>query len=262
MEIQSISVHKIKVENRLRALDGDYVTLLASSIDVSGLHTPITVTKKGGDLYLVAGAHRLAAVQKLGLDGIKANVIEGDDDTIRLLEIDENLVRRELSALDRAIFLAERKAIYERLYPESAGRKTGAFARWHESDKLSFASDVAEKLRITPRDVRRSIFRALNIVPEVRSRLAGTVFANKGADLDLLARMTPDGQIKIIDALFSPDDPAKSIPDAMKRFSGKDENRTPSDRNAGFERLLSAWKGANSKAREEFVNYLEAEGVI
>ena len=51
---------------------------------------------------LVAGWHRLEAVRKLKHDAIRAEIREGmDDDAAELAEIDENLVRAELSSADR-----------------------------------------------------------------------------------------------------------------------------------------------------------------
>ncbi|MFT8664020.1 MAG: hypothetical protein ABF772_03195 [Acetobacter orientalis] len=41
-----------------------------------------------------------------------------NDDEVELLEIDENLCRRELSALDRATFLTRRQDVYQKLHPE------------------------------------------------------------------------------------------------------------------------------------------------
>ena len=108
---------------RLRTtLDQDWVAVLADSMGEVGQLTTIDVELgANGALRLVAGAHRLAAAQRLGWVTISALVhAEGDTpDAARLREIDENLVRRELSALDRALHLAERKKVYERLYPEA-----------------------------------------------------------------------------------------------------------------------------------------------
>ncbi len=75
---------------------------------------------------LVAGAHWLAAVRSLGRTEIDAVVLAVDDIEARLREIDENLFRRELSALDRAVFLLKRQELYEAQYPEAVGRAASA----------------------------------------------------------------------------------------------------------------------------------------
>ncbi|HPT48548.1 MAG TPA: hypothetical protein PLM07_21900, partial [Candidatus Rifleibacterium sp.] len=41
------------------------------------------------------------------------------DDWARLMEVDDNLAGAEMNALDTAVFLAERKKVYEKLHPET-----------------------------------------------------------------------------------------------------------------------------------------------
>ena len=81
-------------------------------------------------LRLVAGWHRLEATRQLKHDTIRAVVLEGlDADAALLTEIDENLVRADLSPAERAIHLAERKRLYEKLHPQTkhgGDRKLGA----------------------------------------------------------------------------------------------------------------------------------------
>ena len=61
---------------------------------------------------LVAGARRLAACKQLGWTEIPATVVELYDIDLELAEIDENLIRMELTALDRAEQLERRKWIF------------------------------------------------------------------------------------------------------------------------------------------------------
>lgn len=117
--VLSIPLDLIDVGERLRAVDRDYVSLIAESLAERGLDTPIIVTAAGADgrHALIAGGHRVAAASLAGWTEIPAKVVEADELQARLIEIDENLIRRELSALDRAVFLAERKRIYEAMHP-------------------------------------------------------------------------------------------------------------------------------------------------
>ena len=58
-----------------------------------------------------------------------------DADESAMIEIDENLARAELSALDRALFIAARKALHERLNPAArhgGDRKSG---KYHKSNR-------------------------------------------------------------------------------------------------------------------------------
>lgn len=117
----SIPLDRVTVGPRLRPVDADYVALLAASMAETGQHTPVDVgpADAEGRHPLIAGAHRHAAATAAGLPTLLARVFTGSDDARKLLEIDENLLRRELNELDRAVFLAARKDIYERLYPET-----------------------------------------------------------------------------------------------------------------------------------------------
>jgi ParB-like chromosome segregation protein Spo0J len=58
---------------------------------------------------LIAGRHRLEAVRSLGWSEILATVVAFDDVDRMLAEIDENLIRNDLSDLERSEHLAERK---------------------------------------------------------------------------------------------------------------------------------------------------------
>lgn len=97
------------------ALDQENVSRLADSIEELGLLNPITVVKDpdnylGQSYTMVAGRHRLAAVQKLGWDEVDAIILDcepTDTRTRRLAEIAENLHRKELTKLERSKLVAE-----------------------------------------------------------------------------------------------------------------------------------------------------------
>ncbi len=98
-----------------------------------GQDTPIQVLRNGGGkLHLVAGAHRLEACKRISVE-VRAEIIECSELEARLIKIDENLFRRELGALDRAVFLAERKAVYEEMYPDT--KKGGDRGNQHSGGK-------------------------------------------------------------------------------------------------------------------------------
>jgi ParB family transcriptional regulator, chromosome partitioning protein len=126
--LQRIDLNDIIVRDRLRDVDQAEVAKLKLSIADQGLQAPVVVrpakavdpkdqTKflpHGVDGYiLVSGGHRFHAVRDLGWTDIPAIIVDPKTPLeARLLEIDENLYRHELNALDRAVFVFERKTIY------------------------------------------------------------------------------------------------------------------------------------------------------
>ncbi len=115
-----IALAEIHASDRRRPVDPEQVQVIAESIGEIGLQSPIAVRLDPADTAgyrLVAGAHRIAAAAELGWTRIDGLVVDGSDDELALMEIDENLARAEPTPLDRALFLAERKAIFERVHP-------------------------------------------------------------------------------------------------------------------------------------------------
>ncbi|GAJ30217.1 ParB N-terminal domain-containing protein [Acidomonas methanolica] len=205
MNVIEISLADIELGDRLRAVDVDWAQVIAASVMEHGQRTPIEVREQKGrgkkPYALIAGAHRIRAVFLAGLDSIFAIVLKADDLQAKLLEIDENLCRRELSALDRAVFLAERKRVYEELHPEAkhGGDRKSDQARTLAHLIPSFTEATAQKLGVDASTLRRSLARFSSISPDVREKIAGTWLAESGSQLDALAKEVPEMQRKVAD---------------------------------------------------------------
>lgn len=252
----------IDIGERLRVVDHDYALMLAGSMEQMGQLTPIEVRPvANGRFALVAGAHRLEAAKQLAWDTIAAVVREATDLEAELRQIDENLVRRELSALDRATFLARRQQIHLTLHPDATHGKTGALARWHATAVLSFASEVAEKVKVSERDIRRSIARFTKIAPDVREKIVGTWIADNGATLDALVRLGASDQRKAITLMLRRDNPIKSVARALAEVNGQ-LAPIPDVDGQQLGRLMDAWRRSGIKSRREFLDWLDAEGEI
>lgn len=64
--------------------------------------------------------HRLTACKHLGWKEIEANVVDYNSEILsELAEIDENLIRNELTQFDKSIQTSRRKEIYEILHPKT-----------------------------------------------------------------------------------------------------------------------------------------------
>ena len=265
MDVHHIPIDRVTIGERLRAVDADYVSLIASSMGDIGQMTPIEVRAiSPAHWELVSGAHRIAAAKLLRWTDIHASVLDVGVLDAELRQIDENLVRRELSPYDRATFLARRQDVYLALHPDATQGKVGMKARWHTTDKLSVvscATDVAGKLGVSPRDIRRSIARFTQIAPDVREKIVGTWVADNGAALDALARAEPSDQRRAIVVMLRPEDPVRSVKAALLLVNGAAD--APVDVDAEqLAKLLRAWKDAGKQAKALFFTHLKDQGFV
>ncbi len=202
LEIKQFDPEIITVPDRLRALNQSKVDELAESMDAIGQQQPITVWLDDPDdaaqtLYLVAGAHRLAAAIKLGWDEI--NVILTEDMTEidrQLWEIDENLMRAELSPTERGEHITRRAEIWNAI-PEVGG----ATCATHDASgrkktpqqERGFAAETAAATGLSKATINRDLARTEGIIQELRDQIKGT-HLDKGTYLDSIKGMELDAQ--------------------------------------------------------------------
>ena len=252
MVIERIDLGVIEVGDRMRGLDQGRVDALAASIKAIGLQTPITVVVvdlDGGETTyrLVAGLHRLEAVKALRWNQIDAFITTANELDCELWQIDENLIRADLTELERSQHLKRRKEIFDAKAsgencPTSKGG-TDSTGKGHKG----FDQDTADKTGLDKSTVRRSRNRAEKIDPQVQASIAGTQIANKGVELDALADMAPDDQKQAVEMVKSGS--AASIRDAGKTIAPQKKKRR--GRNAAQERAYF-WR--NLKEALENIN--------
>ena len=219
-DIVRVKINKIIVnlENR-RKVNEDTVNDLVKSILKIGLLNPIIITDKK---ELIAGLHRLEAFKKLLKKEIPCTIIKKDDLDplfLKLIELDENLIRYEGHYLDRGNALFERKKIYEKLYPET---KQGMQNRWYKDKtdnvsvlQSSFTKDTAKKLNLSERTIEREIQLSRDIKPEVQEFIKEKEIGKSEALL--IAREEPEIQQKIVEKLSSGTDRVKIALIKIKR---------------------------------------------
>jgi N6-adenosine-specific RNA methylase IME4 len=206
-KIHCIALPGISISSRLRALRLDKVDEFAESMGCRGLIHPITVRRiEGGGYRLIAGHHRLEAARKLGWESIPAIILKGLDAVdAELVEIDENLIRADLTPAEQAAHHARRKELHEQKYPETkrtATLKRGqekAPSRQNGETGTRYTTDAAEKTGTSERTVQRHVERGTSI-PNV-SELSGTCL-DQAAELDALAKLkdiAPDRQANLIE---------------------------------------------------------------
>lgn len=170
-----VPIGKIQIKEGRRSLDAGHVKELADSIRELGLLNPLTIDR---DYVLIAGLHRLEAVKALGWEDVECTVSSLEGLAAELAEIDENIVRSDISTLEYGEILLRRKEIYETLHPETKEGIAQAISMNRTlgnnvSDKMSvtsksFVQDTAEKLGVVPRTIERQIQTAKNLTAETK----------------------------------------------------------------------------------------------
>jgi ParB family chromosome partitioning protein len=264
--ILTVPLADIVVGKRLRDVDTDYVHLLAESIRahiVDGKPCPVPpmlCARRGQKFRLVAGAHRHGAWQEIGARDVEIMLVEGNDLQLKLIEIDENLCRRELNELDRAAFLAERQAVWEELHPETkhgGDRKSDEFRVANLASR--FSRETAEKLGLSERTIRRAVARHRKIDGETRAIIKATWIADSGVNLDALARLSPGEQKRVVKLMLREKEPLPSVGAALKHLRGTQE---PADPNPRLTKMIALWRGADSATRAAFLVHLDELGEL
>jgi N6-adenosine-specific RNA methylase IME4 len=207
---QMIELRGIAVQpDRMRALRPEVVDELVGSIKENGLLQPIIVRPGTGTsgYFLIAGRHRLEAAKKLKLEAIEGRILDGiSADQALLAEIDENLIRADLTLSERASHHAERKTLYLKLNPETKkganppnktkGGKGGKLKAQNEPSTPAYTKDAAKKTGKSRATVKRDVHRGENIDPKALADLNGTCL-DKGDELDAMAKLPKSEQHKL-----------------------------------------------------------------
>lgn len=259
----ALPVSALQVPSRIREIDAAWVEALAASMEERGLDTPITVRPVEGDgptsYILVAGAHRLAAAKLLGWPSIKCVVRYLDDDEARLVEIDENLLRRELHVLDKAIFLTERKRLYEARFPAT---QHGKNPKGGESQTLRlsvlpprFTADAASKTGFSERAIQLAVQLATNLDDEAIRNIRGLPIADNQAALISLSKEPPAKQRTLTAAMR--DGGARTV--AQARVAAGFEDAPSGDPQPVYlAQLHTAWAKADIATRQLFLDDIDA----
>lgn len=257
-QIETIALRDLHVPERLRDVDDDHALAIQTSIVQHGLLNPVTVRRtpnaKGGKFTLVAGAHRLRAVELNGENEIDAIVVEADKLGAMLIEIEENLFRNDLSALDRAVFVQTYRDVWERKHGKirRGGDQTANFSVCpvdvlEENAERGFAVHCAERLGVSKRSIELSSQIAQNLPRDLRQRLRGTPIADNQSALLKLAKLPPEKRARAGQAL---EQSGGDFRTAMALLS--DPAKKPSQRQQSLSRLIDAWGRASRSVRLEF----------
>lgn len=258
---QMIALADPEIGPRLRPVSDAGVQAILDSIAQTGvMKDAIHVRRRrDGRLVLIAGAHRTEAAKRLGWTEIEAIVWRDvSDDWVALVEIDDNLAGAEMTALDTAVFLSRRKAIYERLHPETKAGVAGALARHSATEIISvasFAKATAEKFGMTDRHVRNLVAAGEALTEAMIEQLRSAKQPVGTVDLIELSKIGDDDERAQV-VLKVATGQAKKVRQARVQWA-TETGRAPAApvaaKDADYTRLVEAWTRATPAARRRFV---------
>ncbi|MGK7660685.1 MULTISPECIES: ParB N-terminal domain-containing protein [unclassified Marinovum] len=257
-----LPVSRIEIPERLRDVDPKKVDLIVQSAsEGQGIRDAIHVRKTGTGYVLVDGRHRLAACPRLGLDDVEAVIWKCTADQARFMEADANLSNGFLTPLDMAVSLAERKRVYEKMYPETRrGAASAAARQGHERTEMSFCDYVGEVIGITARQARRIASAGEALESDDVAALQGVSRHLKMNDLYEIAKVSEDVERREVVRVLAAGK-AKTASKARRLYAAATGDApAPADPvDAEFQALLKAWSRARKVARERFAAHVNDE---
>lgn len=264
-EFKEISIKDIHVPERLRSVDEDHALAISASIVEHGLFNPITVRKTpngNAKFTLIAGAHRIKAIEFCDDVSIAANIVSADKDEAILIEITENLIRNDLSVLDRAYFVQTYRDVWENKYgkiqrggDQTVNLKVCLVDTLQEEASRGFAAVCAERLGVSQSAIERANRIAQNLTPAVRKAVQGTATADNQSALLKLAALEPKDQKKVAVALEKTGGDFKQ---SMTLLQG-DQNKEIDPQKVLFDRLVDTWSRANEGTKIEFTKFINSK---
>lgn len=235
MQAQDLPITHIFVRQDARKIDETAVRGLIESIREVGIINPLRVRPARkhvegveADAYEVtAGAHRLRAARKLGLEVVPCVVVADDDLHAELAMIDENLMRAELGQAERSLATARRKAIYLELHPQTGhGANQGDDGRFAPSRQLGdtesrFTAHTSEVTGRSERAVQRDVEFGSKISERALSLVAGT-HLDSGTYLNKLKKLGPaEQEARVQRELAAPRKPVSPAPEPRNEFESE-----------------------------------------
>lgn len=240
MEIGKVFTDCVDVGQRHRALSNDKVSALAESMREIGLQQPISVWAPDSETcVLVAGYHRLEAAKRLGWEQIDCFFVALDEMDRELWEIDENLMRAELTPSQIASHLKRRKEIWEAKREAETGNTVSTLSDGGRGNK-GFAQETAERTCVTKQAINKAISRAEKIPEPIRKQIEGTNL-DTGSYMDSIKDLPPE-------------DMAEKVTRDLRKASEPKQERPKVDRTRiERERLMQAWNAASEEVQQWFI---------
>lgn len=262
--LKTIPISEIFVGQRIRPIDDEAALAIAASMAERGLINPITVrptpAANGGKTpyTLVTGGHRLRAAELNQWHEIEANIVSMDAVEAQLTELSENIYRKELSKLDRAIFVVKYREIYEEKFGKinpAGGRpkKQGQNAHVIFAPGRQISERIQEELGFSEDKYKRATRIGLGIRPDLQAAIRGTTAENEQTLLLKLAKMPEAEQAGLVGAMkIEPD-----IHKAMEILRPEKPALSVSDRqDVIFEKVVKLLQDADEATLKRILDHI------
>lgn len=229
------------VNHPFEVRDDEDMQKLVDSIKENGVLTNLTVRPRAeGGYEIISGHRRFHAAQLAGLDQIKVQVRDVDDDQAIIDMVDANIQREHISPMEKARAYAMRLEAVKH-----QGRRTDLTSD-QVGPKLTAAEKVAAGVQDTQTQVKRYI-RLNSLVPDLQKKVdSGNLKFNPAVELSYL---TPDEQQSFLDYAEA-QDCTPSLSQAQKLKAASKEGTLTPDK---LEEIMSAQKPSVAP-REPVVN--------
>lgn len=218
------------VNHPFEVRDDEDMQKLVDSIKENGVLTNLTVRLRAeGGYEIISGHRRFHAAQLAGLDKIKVQVRNVDDDQAIIDMVDANIQREHISPMEKARAYAMRLEAVKH-----QGRRTDLTSD-QVGPKLTAAEKVAAGVQDTQTQVKRYI-RLNSLVPDLQKKVdSGNLKFNPAVELSYL---TPDEQQSFLDYAEA-QDCTPSLSQAQKLKAASKEGTLTPDK---LEEIMSAQK--------------------
>lgn len=263
IESGSFPMADITVLKRTRQIDENWAQALAAEFAERDMHNPVKILKVDDKHFLCQGGHRHRAHQIMGRTEIHAKVYEPTTaypmKELELHEIDENLLRRELSALDRAAAISKRKTLMQELYGETRGgdRKSEKSKR-QTLPFWSLSEELASKIGLSERTIRADVELYQKLSPKTRERVALTWLADNRAQLVQLSKVDHELQKAALDLLLAKEPKVTNVSGALALHLNKVDVKNLDE--IAFARFVKLWGGASKKVKRQISSYITKAG--
>jgi len=194
IKITNIPINKIEVRQRLRRTDELKVQDLCESIRGIGLLHAISVAEAGDRYLLLSGLHRIESFKILGYREIPAVIHKSDELVNSLVEVEENLCRSDLNAIQTAEHIIRREELLIAL-----GRKAVVGNNQYTEEKIT-NEELARSMGMTRRTYQYKKCVA-NLNPEAKEILCETKFAENLMDMVKLQKEPDHIQLEVANLL-------------------------------------------------------------